>query len=404
MGLRVIVIRHVIMGLQKYVDSNLRPLLALARRGHNVVYVAATGPGFRRSDVETQHFKTDFILLRKVVPIVWWISFDLVVFFRMVKSIGRWDAIVLDPMSIPALFPVLALLRLRSHPPALILRTHTNPTQTGGALRTLVLSFLDVLSMKLAALVCDRMLFISPMMGQMYSDQLGIPKSKVGVLPSSVDTTVFHQFSAVGAVRLREELRVGNRLVVLYHGELSAGRGIMELVEAFRILKGKSARVVLLMLGYGPSRMEVESYVQANQLDDVVVVRGPVDYAEVPRYVAACDAGIVALPDHIWWRYQCPIKLLECLAMNKPVIISDIPANRWVVGNAPVALYLKGTSAQEIADGICEFIDTRNHLNPTLGAQLASGFSVEKVAETLEYEILATLESNSKSTLDSRIQ
>jgi glycosyltransferase involved in cell wall biosynthesis len=132
---------------------------------------------------------------------------------------------------------------------------------------------------------------------------------------------------------------------------------------------------------------ECGDLIVANHLKDVVELRGPVDYLEVPSYVAACDVGIVPLPNHPWWRNQSPTKVLECLAMNNPLIVSDIPANRWIIGDAPVALYLKGTSPEEIADGVEAFLTTRSKLDPSVGRQLASSFSAASVARMIEEEI-----------------
>jgi glycosyltransferase involved in cell wall biosynthesis len=73
--------------------------------------------------------------------------------------------------------------------------------------------------------------------------------------------------------------------------------------------------------------------------------------------------------------------------LNKPVIVSNIPCNRWILGNAPVGIYLRGTSPREIADGVREFLVRRNTLNPTLGREMAAAFSVKRIAEMLERQM-----------------
>jgi glycosyltransferase involved in cell wall biosynthesis len=127
--------------------------------------------------------------------------------------------------------------------------------------------------------------------------------------------------------------------------------------------------------------------VAANHLSDVIQLRGPVDYTEVPDYIAACDVGIVPLPDHEWFRYQCPIKLLEYLATGKPVIVSNIPANAWVVSRAPVAIFLEGTNSKDIAEGVTRFIAMRKNMSPENGREIATAFSVENMAENIELQI-----------------
>jgi glycosyltransferase involved in cell wall biosynthesis len=390
-ALKVLVIKYVVTGLQLYAQSIVRPFVALAKRGHHVTYVVASTPELAReaTDVLDLKFKMDAVLLPRLVPVLSPIIFQLVLLRRVLKSLRIWDVIILDSMSVVALFPVLALLRLGKAGPILFLRVYSNPVEPRGRLESAALLLLDVLSMKVAAALVDRMFFISPMMGESYCLRLRLPRNKIGVMPSSVDTSRFRP--AARDSTLRKEIGPSNELVVLHHGDLTKGRGVMELVKAFNILRTESFKAVLILLGSGSLVDEIKRYVRANQLEEIVRVHGPVDYSEVPRYIAACDAGIVPLPNHPWWRNQCPTKLLECLAMNKPVIVSNIPGNRWIVGTAPVAVYLNGTSAHEIADGIRAFSKVRNTLDWNVGAQIASNFSAEKIADLIEHEIVSVM-------------
>jgi len=105
-------------------------------------------------------------------------------------------------------------------------------------------------------------------------------------------------------------------------------------------------------LGRGLLRDELLRYVRENRLEGVVKVCSPVgSAAEMREYVGMSDVWILSMPDHPWWRYQVFLKSLELVSMKKPLIVSDIPANRWVIGNAPVAFYLKEATENDIADG-----------------------------------------------------
>lgn len=390
--LRFLIVRYVIIGLHLFGEYTVRQLMALAGRGHQIVYITART---RRSCMKIRHvrgFRLDPVLLRKVVPILSLIFFELVVCWRILKSIRRYDVLIVDIYSVPLIFPYVLFYRLWNRYPALFLRVESNPVETGGHLRTLGVSFLYALSIKIASAFFDGAFFISPMLGQQYSDQFGIPASKVGTWPSSVDMPVFDPKRVKHVDRLREELGLSEHLAVLYHGVLTKGRGTLEILEAFRILRDESVKATLVLLGYGDKMKEqVYRYITSNDLGKVVRLCGPVDYDQVPKYIAACDVGINSIPDRPWWRYQCFIKVLECLAMNKPLIVSDIPAHRWMIGNAPVAVYLRGTSPREIADGVIAFLRIRESLVPGIGRQLASGFSAERVAEDLESQMMSMI-------------
>jgi len=261
--------------------------------------------------------------------------------------------------------------------------------------RKWLVTILDRISIMLAAILFDKILFISPMLGAFYTEKMGIPNPKIGFWPSSVDTTLFDPISVSETKRLRFELGLSAHTGFLYHGSLSRGRAIVEMIEAFRVLREENVKVRLVLLGYGALRDTVLDYVKSGNLEDVVGVHGPVKYADVPRYIAACDVGLVPLPDHPWWRYQCPVKVIECLAMNKPLIVSNIPAHRWVISGAPVAIYLNGTTPSEIADGVRTYLKHKNSLDPSIGRQTAENFSTRKIAESLEQQFLSILTKSS---------
>jgi len=280
---------------------------------------------------------------------------------------------------------------LVSRSPALFLRISTNPVERNGSFYDLTQNFIYILSLKVSALFFDKIFFISPMLGESCILRFGIPRSKVAVWPVAVDTHLFQERDEDRVKRLREELGLSGRLGVLYHGVISRGRGILETVEAFKILKNESVKATLILLGNGPAKKEIEQYVLDNHLEEVIKVCGPVEYSEVSDYIAACDVGIIPLPDRSWWWFQPSLKLLEYLALRKPVIVSDIPSNRTVVGNMNIASYLKGTSPSDIAEGIREFISSKKDFDPDTARRIAENFSVENVAKDLEQQILSVV-------------
>jgi glycosyltransferase involved in cell wall biosynthesis len=392
-GLRILAIEYTVLGRDLSAENGVRQFVALAKRGHSVVYMIARTSQFVSAErAHVTGFMLKAVPIRRVNSVMSGFHFGLLVLWHFLKSIGQFDAVVLDTYSFRALFPALFLCRAFDLPPALLLRVRSIPVEAKGFLYSLATSIAFTFSIELAARLTDRQAFISPLQARQCSDRFRISKKKVFAWPPCVDTDVFApKPQAKEWLRNEVGLSKSDGLVVLYHGVLSKGRGIMELVQAFGILVRESVNVNLILLGSGPLEEELLGHVRAHCLDEVVKIHKPVEYSEVPEYVAACDAEIVTLPDHPWWRYQCPIKVLECLAMNKPLILSDIPANRWIVEDAPVAIFTKGTTAREIADGIRAFISARSGLVPELGREIALSFSADRIALMVERQVRAVL-------------
>jgi len=377
------------------VESELNELMALARRAHEVTLITATSTRLCASKAMTvQGLSLEPVFLRKNVRILSWLLFQMIVFWRLLQTIHRRDVLVLDYSVVPVLYPLLALRRLLSHYPVLVLRVTSNPVETEGSVRSWALCLFWIISLKLAGGLFDRIYFITPMMGWEFSRVLKLPSSKIGTWPSTVNTRLFDPRSPQLSSRirsLRREFALSGRMVVLHHGVLSKARGIMETVEAFALLKKRSVKAILFLLGDGPARAELRKYIRSNDLEEYVRIHGPVPYSDVPMFIATCDVGIVPLPNNSWWRHQCPTKLLEYLAMNKPVIVSDLPGHRWVLGNAPIAQYLKGTGAEEIANGLTKAMKNFEIFSRRQGRRISYAFSGERVAQMLEQDVLLAL-------------
>ena len=132
----------------------------------------------------------------------------------------------------------------------------------------------------------------------------------------------------------------------------TATRGLTQTIEAVKILKRKYPKIIFLLLGTGPIVNMLRSLVKKEGLEQNIVINDPVDQVEVPNFISMCDVGIVPLPDHPYWRSQSPLKLLEYLAMEKVVILTDIPAHRSVIGEAKCGIYISTIEPIEIAKAI----------------------------------------------------
>ncbi len=201
------------------------------------------------------------------------------------------------------------------------------------------------LSLILAELFVHGFTAITPFEANQFSNIAKIPREKIVVVASPLGQ-VFEKFDPkITENQLRGTLRLNTLLgqkVLLCHGVLDCERGIMEVVSVFsKVSEGKN--LTLLLVGKGPLERPLKEFIQTRKLSNVIVL-GYVPYWKMPEVIAASDIGLVLLPDHPWWRYQCPTKLVELLALGKPVIASDLHGIRWVTGSTPSVFFLKDLS------------------------------------------------------------
>jgi glycosyltransferase involved in cell wall biosynthesis len=129
--------------------------------------------------------------------------------------------------------------------------------------------------------------------------------------------------------RLREQLLGGDsRWLLVYQGILSPNRGLPELVEAMKRLDD----CVLLVLGDGPLRAELQAQAEGAGCAGRVVFKGAVPNAEMMRLVAACDAGVMPIIGAcLSYVFAAPNKLFEDMMVGVPVVASDLPGMADIV-------------------------------------------------------------------------
>jgi len=152
--------------------------------------------------------------------------------------------------------------------------------------------------------------------------------------------------------KMRNQFGLSGKFVVFYHGSFRVNGGIAETIKSIGIIAKDYPDVSLFLLGDGLELKTFESLIKEDKIEDKVIIHRSVDYADVPSYIELADIGIVPLPDIPDWKYQNPLKLIEYLAMGKTVIVSNIPANRQLVGEKECGIYLSSVTPKAIVGAI----------------------------------------------------
>jgi glycosyltransferase involved in cell wall biosynthesis len=149
----------------------------------------------------------------------------------------------------------------------------------------------------------------------------GVPDDRIYFLPNAVDLTRFRPPGSDERAELRRQLSLAPADVVcLFIGRLSREKGLMDLLEAWRIA---SPRAILLVGGpdmdshpwnVGPVARE---YVERHTLSDSVRFLGSV--SDVPSLLRAVD--VVVQPSHF---EALGLSAVEALASGVPVVASAV--------------------------------------------------------------------------------
>lgn len=147
--------------------------------------------------------------------------------------------------------------------------------------------------------------------------------------------------------------------VILYHGSLSANRGVEQLMAALQMPGLATAHLVLL--GTGDRRLELSATAAVHPASDRIHLLEPVPPRELLPWVSSADVGAMPIQASTLNHFlSTPNKLFECLAAGVPVVTSDFPAMRRIVlGDplGPLGLVCDPSQTQEIAAALESLIE-----------------------------------------------
>jgi glycosyltransferase involved in cell wall biosynthesis len=106
-------------------------------------------------------------------------------------------------------------------------------------------------------------------------------------------------------------------------GRLVPTKGPLLLLQAVAQLRSEGIAVALTIIGDGPERADLESFIQQHDLTSIVMLTGALNHDETLKQVAGADLFVLAS-----FAEGIPVSLMEAMALGVPCIstyIAGIP-------------------------------------------------------------------------------
>ncbi|MFF4821071.1 glycosyltransferase family 4 protein [Kitasatospora sp. NPDC001309] len=175
-------------------------------------------------------------------------------------------------------------------------------------------------------------------------------------LPPGVDETTFHPGS--GGAEVRRRLGLADRPVVVCVSRLVPRKGQDTLIEAMPLILRDVPDAVLLIVGGGPYRADLEKLVDAEGVRDSVRFTGSVPWAELPAHYGAGD--VFAMPCRTRRGgldvEGLGIVYLEASATGLPVVAGDSGGAPDAVLEGETGYVVPGGSAEASAERIVRLL------------------------------------------------
>jgi len=346
---RIVWISFLIFDILFHKTSRIEMLKHLSKRGYDPNLFGVVS--HKKLELKNSKVELQWVPLKYVPglsPLLF--AFFLLLFLPFYVIKRNFKVVVTEPgVSILGFIWVPFFSRFRRFQIVLDIRsTPVETIGTSGLLETIFFRF----SVVFAKRFFDGITIITDSMRKEICEEFSIDSSRVGVWTSGVSLELFNpEENRNSGVEIRKKFGLNGKFVVFYHGNFGIMRGLVDCVKSIEKLSD-FPNIVLFLLGNGKALPEIREAIEKGNLEDRVIIHNPVNYLDVPKYIAMCDVAIVPLPALPDWRNQCPLKLLEYLSMGKCVILTDIPAHREVVGSSKCGIYLPSSNQNWIAGGI----------------------------------------------------
>lgn len=210
-------------------------------------------------------------------------------------------------------------------------------------------------------------------------------------IPNSADLHFFSRKRWSSKI-FRERYGISGRVVIwpaVFFQEVDRSYAI----EIFREVYSIAPDITLVVIGDGEYLGEVKTKASSMGLKNILFL-GAVPHEEMPNYYASADAGLLPLRNNHYDACKGPIKLFEYMAMELPVIATDVGEPREMINKSNCGILIPFNSPEKAALMIAELFKS-NEMMAELGhngrSYLENYQSIEMLSERFSSIFYRTL-------------
>ena len=193
-------------------------------------------------------------------------------------------------------------------------------------------------------------------------------------VPTCVDTSVFHPVATASA---RAELGIPESgTVFVTPGRISRLKGWELLLDAFEDFLRRHLEAVLIFVGDGEDRPDLEAEMKTRGLDSHVRVTGFQRQHQVASYLNSADVVVFGSFVEGW-----SVAMLEALACGRAIVSTEVSGAETMIKSGQNGFVVKGRNAVTFADSMEQALSLANA--GQVSSSIAGKFDLTKMGETL---------------------
>jgi len=210
-----------------------------------------------------------------------------------------------------------------------------------------------------------------------------VKENQIFVIPPAINIARF----SPGPSKLREELNLKDKRVILFVGRLVKQKGVLELTLAVRLVKKKIKNAFLLIVGSGPLEAELRRLIRSLNLEHDSLLYGSVPYEHIQDIYKISDVLVLPSIPTKSWEEQFGHVLAEAMSTEVPVIASSCGAIPEVVLDGKTGFLVNPGDIFELAQKIVTVLkddELRTELGKNGRKHVTNNYSFDKVVPKLK--------------------
>jgi glycosyltransferase involved in cell wall biosynthesis len=199
--------------------------------------------------------------------------------------------------------------------------------------------------------------------------------SKIIVVPNTIRSDIFYKYPLDEAI----VNKYSGKINILYLGDTNMRRGTDTAIEAIALIKNKYLDINLILVGKNQDDLRLKQIAKKLGVEENISFEGWRDLKLFPSYLMAADITISPLKRNQHHDTTLANKIFQYMAMGKPVVVSDCPAQAEVIEKANCGLVHIADDPRSLADKIVYLIEHKDE-------RLAMGENAKKaIVETWDW-------------------
>ena len=353
--MNILIVRNVDIKKEHHINCEIQLVKALKKLGHKSKLI---GIG------DKNKFENELISLKMPFNKRRFYILKLILFLPIYCVIKKIDVIIVDVRTILGTLIILIIKKIFAI--KVIFDVRSIPVEMN-------LPWDYKLSCVIANKYFDGATFITDGTKSYVENLIKVKYNKSEIFPSAVNLSLFHS-RIINNIPLSVKEKTKGKLILLYHGSISPNRGISLVIDAINQIKNTYPN--LLFISISDNNNYISDYCNSNNylISDNLLLLDIIQHEKLAAYINLADICVVPLPRILWWEISSPLKLMEYLAMEKPIILSDIKAHLDVIPrDSDFAVYFNPDDKNDLSKKISEAISNLNNLknNAAKGREIA---------------------------------